>query len=183
MFDDSLNPIESSDNGEIGTVTVVSPILDDVDTCGDLVGFVQAMMDMLDEAIEDIYAFIASLDSDPPTLEVHRHDNRVKTDTVSSKMPMMKPQHGGIIADLHLYDYIGCGHVIACIGCRKPILSLDFGQLKLHNNDVIDPSAKVLSGLLCVSGGLLCMCMRPFKEHELVVFLAPFSCHQHSLVP
>jgi hypothetical protein len=31
------------------------------------------MMDMLDEAIEDIYAFIASLDSDP-TLDVHRHD-------------------------------------------------------------------------------------------------------------
>jgi hypothetical protein len=63
IFDDSLTPIESSDNGEIGTVPVVSPILDDVDNDGDIFSFVESMMDVLDEATDDIYTFLASLDS------------------------------------------------------------------------------------------------------------------------
>jgi hypothetical protein len=50
----SLHPIESSDDGEIGTIPDGYPILDDVDNCGDLVRFVQSMMDALDEAIDDI---------------------------------------------------------------------------------------------------------------------------------
>jgi hypothetical protein len=59
-----------------------------------------------------------------------------------------KSSHGNTIADLHWYADIGRGHVIAYIGCGKAILSV--GQLKLYNNDVIDPSVKVLGGLQCV---------------------------------
>jgi hypothetical protein len=79
ILDDSFNPINSSDNGEIdtvrvvspirdavdtiGTVRVVSPIRDAVDTYGDIFGFVESRMDILDEATDDIYKFLASLDS------------------------------------------------------------------------------------------------------------------------
>jgi hypothetical protein len=63
LFDVSVNPIESSDNGEIGTVPVVSPILDDVDNLGDIFSFIESRLDMLDEATDDINAFLASLDS------------------------------------------------------------------------------------------------------------------------
>jgi hypothetical protein len=65
-----FNPIDSSDNGEIGTVTVISPIRDDVDICGDIVSFVQSMMDVLDEAatIDDIYdMFLEAIDGDNVT--------------------------------------------------------------------------------------------------------------------
>jgi len=63
LFADSFNTIDSSDNGEIGTVPVASPILDDADNDGDIFSFVESKMDVLDEATKDIYAFLASLDS------------------------------------------------------------------------------------------------------------------------
>jgi hypothetical protein len=63
LLDVSFNPIDSSDNGEIGTVRVVSPIRDDVDKYGDVFSFVESRMDILDEATDDIYTFLASLDS------------------------------------------------------------------------------------------------------------------------
>jgi hypothetical protein len=63
MLGGSLHPIESSDNGEIGTIPDGNPILDNGDTCGDLVNFVQSMrMDVLDEAINDNCAFIEAID-------------------------------------------------------------------------------------------------------------------------
>jgi hypothetical protein len=67
---------------------------DNTDTYEDLVTFVQpAMTDVLDEANEDTYALLASLDSgfvEPiandllPTVNVHLHDIPVSTDTVNS---------------------------------------------------------------------------------------------------
>jgi hypothetical protein len=47
----------------IGTVRDVSPIRDVVDDFGDVFSFLESRMDVLDDATEDIYAFLASLDS------------------------------------------------------------------------------------------------------------------------
>jgi hypothetical protein len=208
------------------------------------------MTNMRDEATNNIYEFLNSLNMVvvlDPTLTVHRHENPVTTDTVSSNNPpaidtsgettdplllarpkslvvadldgmktqdtihfcdarinkavypikttlvvdpspltdrlyrhwhlnasllvggVVMSQHGNMTADMHRYAYIGRGHVIASIDeCGKTISSL--GQLELNNNDVIDPSVKVLGDLQAVCQWLdllLCVSMCPFAEHDL----------------
>jgi hypothetical protein len=92
MFDDGpFNPIDSSDNGEIGTVTVVSPIRKDVDTtCGGLVNLVQSMTDLQDETIGDIYMFLEAIDDGNVSLPTEMQS---LWDTIPDVEDMLPPDY------------------------------------------------------------------------------------------
>jgi hypothetical protein len=149
---DSLNSIESLDNGEIGTVMVVSPILDDVDTCGDLDSFVQSTTDELDKAIEDIFMFLEAIDGGNVSLPTEMHS---LWDT-DPDIEDIHPDYVQVMTDLQdvaideFIDAIDGGNVIDQYpsGSRMPFAQWKSLPPEMHSLWDTIPDAERISGYL-----------------------------------